>query len=151
MKNTQIRSLGIGALLGAICILAIAAISAQRNDSGQSRLDAAERTLQNVRVRLQAIEARLVGLEVRLGERDSKGKKIKVAVGGEVNTPGYASLEAGSTLMDALATAGGPTRRADLHKIKILRGDSEIKVPRFNRAFRIPLEDGDTIVLGVKF
>jgi protein involved in polysaccharide export with SLBB domain len=46
----------------------------------------------------------------------------QVAVLGEVGRPGVYRVERGATLMDVLASAGGPTDRADLSQVKMYEG-----------------------------
>ena len=46
----------------------------------------------------------------------------QVAVLGEVGRPGVYRVERGATLMDVLASAGGPTDRADLSQVKMYQG-----------------------------
>jgi polysaccharide biosynthesis/export protein len=75
---------------------------------------------------------------------------------GEVTKPGRYPLMSGEVLSQALATAGGPTEYADLHKIKILRRNSENRteiivnydaVADGDFAADVPVERADTIVV----
>lgn len=56
---------------------------------------------------------------------------VLVHVGGEVKVPGLYELPAGARVADALAAAGGPTRRADLDTVNLAE----------------PLTDGAKVVL----
>lgn len=56
---------------------------------------------------------------------------VLVHVGGEVRVPGLYELPAGARVADALAAAGGPTRRADLDSVNLAE----------------PLSDGAKVVL----
>jgi hypothetical protein len=51
---------------------------------------------------------------------------LRVAVLGEVSSPGYYSLPADALVSDAIMVAGGPTQRADLDRTRIRRGREEI-------------------------
>lgn len=58
---------------------------------------------------------------------------IRVSVLGEVRTPGLQPVEPGSSLLQVVTIAGGPTDRADLSKTQVVRD---------GRAFRVDLESG---------
>jgi protein involved in polysaccharide export with SLBB domain len=52
----------------------------------------------------------------------SRQAPLQAAVLGEVARPGVYRVERGSTLMDVIASAGGPTNRADLAQVKMYKG-----------------------------
>ncbi len=80
----------------------------------------------------------------------------KVFVVGEVTRPGEVKLLPGMTVLDALASAGGPTQFANSKKITLLRteGAKKVRYPfNYNAALKgnlnqnIALKPGDTIVV----
>jgi polysaccharide export outer membrane protein len=70
-------------------------------------------------------------LAQRLGERYLQSPQVsvsvaesasqKVTVEGEVKTPGVYQMRGRTTLMQAIAMAGGPSDEADLHKVAVIR------------------------------
>ena len=70
----------------------------------------------------------------------------RIYISGQVHTPGAFSVADGTTLLQALALAGGPNERAALGKIKVYR-----LVNGKIRSFTVKLEDvvkpGDTILV----
>jgi polysaccharide export outer membrane protein len=73
----------------------------------------------------------------RLGDRYLQSPQVsvlvldaasqKVTVEGEVRTPGVFSMKGRTTLMQAIAMAGGPGDNADLHKVAVIRDDHGIR------------------------
>jgi polysaccharide export outer membrane protein len=69
----------------------------------------------------------------RLGDRYLQSPKVavlvmdsasqKVTVEGEVKNPGVFQMKGRTTLMQAIAMAGGPATNADLHKVAVIRED----------------------------
>lgn len=62
-------------------------------------------------------------VEVSLGRLRS----IQITVTGNVKTPGLIQVPANSSLLNALATAGGPTKNGTLRKIQLRRRNAETK------------------------
>jgi polysaccharide export outer membrane protein len=70
-------------------------------------------------------------LAQRLGDRYLQSPQVavsvaesasqKVTVEGEVKTPGVYQMRGRTTLMQAIAMAGGPSDQADLHKVAVIR------------------------------
>jgi polysaccharide export outer membrane protein len=73
----------------------------------------------------------------RLGDRYLQSPQVsvlvidaasqKVTVEGEVRAPGVFSMKGRTTLMQAIAMAGGPGDNADLHKVAVIRDDHGIR------------------------
>jgi polysaccharide export outer membrane protein len=73
----------------------------------------------------------------RLGERYlqspqvsvsvTEGASQKVTVEGEVKNPGVFQIKGRTTLMQAIAMAGGPDDQADLHKVAVIREDNGVR------------------------
>lgn len=59
--------------------------------------------------------------------------QIRVFINGEVRTPNLYPVEPGTTLLQLLTLAGGPTERADLRRARVIRD---------NRTFIVDLESG---------
>ena len=59
--------------------------------------------------------------------------RIRVFVNGEVRTPNLYPVEPGTTLLQILTIAGGPTERADLRNTRVIRD---------NKTFIVNLESG---------
>jgi protein involved in polysaccharide export with SLBB domain len=86
---------------------------------------------------------------------ESQSKRIFVNVLGEVKRPDRFSLSEGSTVLDAFASAGGPTTYANLKKARIIRRGSDkveeivfdLKTILLGKLAPIALTDGDTIVI----
>lgn len=80
-----------------------------------------------------------------------KARPLRIQVIGEVRIPGHLSLPQGSTVVQALAQAGGPTEKADLESVQVVHrgGRAEtlnIKaVDAGNVAGDTVLAEGDTI------
>lgn len=78
----------------------------------------------------------------------------KVTVEGEVRTPGVFQMKGRTTLMQAIAMAGGPGDNADLHKVAVIRDDHGLRraavcdYERIRRGQQIdPTLRGDDIVV----
>jgi polysaccharide biosynthesis/export protein len=95
---------------------------------------------------------------VALTAVDPSAGLFKVFVLGQVNTPGEIEIEAGTTLLQALALAGGPSNFAAAKRIQLRRTDAsgQERLYLFNyRAVErggsiqsmIALRDGDVIVV----
>jgi polysaccharide export outer membrane protein len=95
---------------------------------------------------------------VALTAVDPSAGLFKVFVLGQVNTPGEIEVEAGTTLLQALALAGGPSNFAAAKRIQLRRTDAsgQERLYLFNyRAVErggsiqsmIALRDGDVIVV----
>jgi polysaccharide export outer membrane protein len=52
---------------------------------------------------------------------------FRVTIGGEVMTPNLFTLARETTVLQAIALAGGPTERGRLNKVRIIRGNEEIE------------------------
>jgi polysaccharide export outer membrane protein len=73
----------------------------------------------------------------RLGERYlqspqvsvsvTEGASQKVTVEGEVKNPGVFQVKGRTTLMQAVAMAGGPSDEADLHKVAVIRAENGVR------------------------
>jgi polysaccharide export outer membrane protein len=75
---------------------------------------------------------------------------LRVYVGGEVKQPNSLTVPAGTTVMQAIALAGGPTLDADLPVIRIVRGIQVISLDLTRpdlAAARTTLRSGDQIVV----
>jgi len=59
--------------------------------------------------------------------------QIRVFINGEVRTPNLYPVEPGTTLLQILTLAGGPTERADLRRTRVIRD---------NQTFIVDLEAG---------
>jgi polysaccharide export outer membrane protein len=74
----------------------------------------------------------------------------RVFVSGEVRTPGAYSITAGTTVLQALALAGGPTENAAVNRVRIVR-----IVDGRQRTMDVELSDvvqpGDTLVVPERF
>jgi polysaccharide export outer membrane protein len=51
----------------------------------------------------------------------AESASLKVTVEGEVKTPGVYQIKGRTTLLQAIAMAGGPNDQADLHKVAVIR------------------------------
>jgi protein involved in polysaccharide export with SLBB domain len=77
---------------------------------------------------------------------------MKVYLVGEVTTPGAYDISALSTVINALAAAGGPTKQGTLRSIQVLRGGHVVETVdlydfflKGNKSRDIRLQPGDTI------
>jgi protein involved in polysaccharide export with SLBB domain len=85
-----------------------------------------------------------------------KLRTIKVFVVGEVKRPGDYSLSSLSTLINALAAAGGPTRNGTLRNIEVKRGGVTVETVdlydfflKGDKSRDIRLQPGDTVFVPV--
>jgi polysaccharide export outer membrane protein len=73
---------------------------------------------------------------------------FRVLVAGEVGKPGMLLLDQGTLIVQAVATAGGPTDRARTDRVRLLRGSTVILVdlghPERGPA-QMPIQSGDQI------
>jgi polysaccharide export outer membrane protein len=56
-----------------------------------------------------------------------EGASQKVTVEGEVKSPGVFQIKGRTTLMQAIAMAGGPDDEADLHKVAVIREENGVR------------------------
>lgn len=80
---------------------------------------------------------------------------VKVRVVGEVKKPGEVEVSPQSTLSSAIATAGGPTDKADLKKVAFVRlqedGKAESQELNLEKlADTIQVQDGDVLIIDKK-
>lgn len=92
-------------------------------------------------------------------EEYAQGPMINVYFLGEVATPGLVEVERGTTLLQALAQSGGPSRFAATKRIQLRRTDPRTGTQRvfkidYNQISRgaalrgdLPLQDGDVILV----
>jgi polysaccharide export outer membrane protein len=76
-------------------------------------------------------------IALRLGDRYLQSPQVavlvvdsasqKVTVEGEVKNPGVFQMKGRTTLMEAIAMAGGPADDADLHKVAVIREDRGLR------------------------
>ena len=66
----------------------------------------------------------------------SETKKISVAVIGEVQEPGFYQIDEASAMIDAVAAAGGFTRKAKVWEVLIVSRHGKITVENFNKINR---------------
>ena len=57
----------------------------------------------------------------------TEGASQKVTVEGEVKSPGVFQVKGRTTLMQAIAMAGGPDDQADMHKVAVIRDDNGVR------------------------
>lgn len=80
-------------------------------------------------------------------------RNIGVTVSGHVNNPGFHTLSAANTVMDALRQAGGINKKGTLRNIKLVRDGQSKAIDLYsllqNGTSRadIPLRDGDKIIV----
>lgn len=76
---------------------------------------------------------------------------VRIVVGGEVRTPNVYSVPPETTIAQAIALAGGPTERANLRKVSVVRDRQEIRIdvrqPESD-AMVLQIRSGDQIILG---
>lgn len=122
---------------------------------GQS-IDAVERTIAD---RLTSNFAVRPNVFVALTSVDEESSLYDVFVLGQVTTPGIVKVESGTTLLQALALAGGPARFAATKRIQLRRTDpstGQEKLYLFNYksverggqiSSMIALREGDVIIV----
>lgn len=76
----------------------------------------------------------------------------RINVVGTVATPGVVSLKTDATLLSAIYTAGGPTRRANLKDVQVVHGNVKttynvVALTRGDISQNPVLQDGDTVVV----
>jgi protein involved in polysaccharide export with SLBB domain len=74
-----------------------------------------------------------------------------VSVGGEVRQPNLYRLPEGTTVAQAVAMAGGATERGRLDRIRVLRGQGEIRLDLTSesaRSEKVLIASGDQILVG---
>ncbi len=82
-----------------------------------------------------------------------KERTIEVKVLGEVAKPGIYRLKPGSLIMDDIAAAGGPTRRAELRKVGVFDANGptpkvEVRIGKRNRIYKNALTVGPALAEG---
>lgn len=92
-------------------------------------------------------------------EPEEAGNLLEIYIVGEVNVPGLVEMDAGSTVLQAIAVAGGPSRFAAIKRVQLRRMDprsGQQSVTTINyKAFAdgvtasrdITLKDGDVIIV----
>ena len=126
-----------------------------RSKDGTPRTSPADQTAADViRVNLREFEKDLedgrLARNVLLADGDTvfvpRRDPNRIYVSGQVHSPGAYSVAEGTTVMQALALAGGPNERASLGKVKIFR-----LVDGKQKSIPVKLEDlvkpGDTILV----
>lgn len=76
---------------------------------------------------------------------------LRIATAGEVRLPSLYSLPAGTTVAQAIITAGGPTEFGRLDRVRVVRGGEEIRGDLTDPAdplLEMPVHSGDQIVVG---
>ena len=74
-----------------------------------------------------------------------------IAVGGEVRTPNLYVLPSGTTITQAIARAGGPSDRALLTSVRLVRGRQAVTLDLTRYAVQpgaMPVASGDQIIVG---
>lgn len=76
---------------------------------------------------------------------------VRIIVGGEVRTPNVYSVPPETTVAQAIALAGGPTERASLEKVRVIRERQEVRMD-LTRADSDPaliqIRSGDQVLVG---
>lgn len=123
---------------------------------GGQTIDAVERTIAD---RLTSNFAVRPNVFVALTSIDEESSLYDIFVLGQVSTPGIVQVKAGTTLLQALALAGGPARFAATKRVQLRRTDpstGQEKLYLFNyrsveRGGAIPsmiaLREGDVIIV----
>ena len=102
-------------------------------------------------VPLAEVEHRIGAFLSRYGEANAAfavTTLIRVFVGGEVRTPNVYAVPPGATVAQALAAAGGPSERARLNKVQILRNTNRFALDLTSadpRSMQTPVRSGDQI------
>lgn len=76
---------------------------------------------------------------------------VRIIVGGEVRTPNVYSVPPQTTVAQAIALAGGPTDRASLSKVSIIRDRQEVRMDITrpdSDASILQIRSGDQILIG---
>lgn len=76
---------------------------------------------------------------------------LPVTVAGEVRSPSLYPLPRGTTLGQAVALAGGPTERGRLDRVRLLRGQQELRIDLTDQASSRPImavQSGDQVFVG---
>lgn len=80
-------------------------------------------------------------------------RTIEIKILGEVTKPGIYRLKPGSLIMDGIAIAGGPTRRAELRNVGVFDSTNpapkaEVRVGKRNRVYKEALTVGPALAEG---
>lgn len=70
----------------------------------------------------------------------------RIAVGGQVRQPNLYSLRPETTVDQAIAVAGGPTEKARLDRVRVIRGGHQLTV-NLTRLERASIRSGDQILV----
>jgi polysaccharide biosynthesis/export protein VpsN len=76
---------------------------------------------------------------------------VRIIVGGEVRTPNVYSVAPQTTVAQAIALAGGPTDRASLSKVSVIRDRQEVRMDitrADSDAAVLQIRSGDQILIG---
>jgi polysaccharide biosynthesis/export protein VpsN len=76
---------------------------------------------------------------------------VRIIVGGEVKTPNVYSVPPQTTVAQAIALAGGPTERASLRKVSLIRDRQEVRIDirrADSDASILQIRSGDQILIG---
>jgi polysaccharide export outer membrane protein len=130
----------------------------RNKDARAPALPAADADGQVIRVSLREferdIESGELSRNVVLEEGDTvyvpRGDPNRIYVSGQVRNPGAYSIPEGTTLLQALTLAGGPTERAALGRIRIIRLVNG-KQERISGELGNAVRPGDTIVVPERF
>jgi polysaccharide export outer membrane protein len=76
---------------------------------------------------------------------------VRIIVGGEVRTPNVYGVQPETTIAQAIALAGGPTERAKVNRISVIRDRQEIRMDLTrpdSDAATLSIRSGDQILVG---
>lgn len=76
---------------------------------------------------------------------------VRIIVGGEVRTPNVYSVPPQTTVAQAIALAGGPTERASLRKVSLIRDRQEVRIDvrrADSDASILQIRSGDQVLIG---
>ena len=76
---------------------------------------------------------------------------VRIIVGGEVRTPNVYSVPPETTVAQAIALAGGPTDRASLGKVRVIRDRQEVRMDLTRAdsdAALVQIRSGDQVLVG---
>ena len=94
----------------------------------------------------------LLSTPARSGDQITIPTAPRVNVVGTVTTPGVVSLKTDATLLSAMYTAGGPTRRANLKDVQVVHGNVKTSynvtaLTHGDMSQNPLLQDGDTVLV----
>jgi polysaccharide export outer membrane protein len=127
--------------------------------SGEFDIDAAGRLLHPLYdsvtvtgIPLPLVRARLAAIlnQQQAGLRFTLQPLLRVAVEGEVQQPSADRYTAETTIAQAIASAGGPTERGNMERVRLVRGSAvsvlNLRDPA-SPMVRAPIQSGDRIIL----